>query len=107
VLANCDDSPSKNAYLERGWARRVVPRESLHDLFFNPGEGRNYIDNDDYAGVLADLRDRLKEWMVNTDDPLLHGPIAPPVGARINSQSQRSAEEPTQIIEDVGAPTAR
>ena len=42
-----------------------------------------------------------------TDDPLLRGPIAPPVGARINSQSQRSADEPTQLIEEVGAPSVR
>ena len=107
MLPNCDDSPSKNAYLERGWATRTVARESLHDLFFNPGEGRNYINNDDYAGVLAELRRRLHEWMVGTDDPLLHGPIAPPAGARINAQSQRSAEEPTQLIEEVGAPSVR
>lgn len=105
VLPNCDESPSKNAYLDRGWARRPVARESLHDLFFNPGEGRNCIENDAYAGVLADLRERLNDWMVSTDDPLLHGPIAPPVGARINSQSQRSAEEPTTLIEDVKAST--
>jgi arylsulfatase A-like enzyme len=104
VLPNCDDSPSKNAYLERGWATRPVARESLHDLFFNPGEGRNHIDNSHYAGVLDELRERLHDWMVHTGDPLLHGPIPPPVGARINSQSQRSAEEPTQLIEDVNAP---
>ena len=101
VLPNCDESPSKQAYLERGWATRPVPRESLHDLFFNPGEGRNYIDSDDYADVLADLRERLARWMLSTDDPLLHGPIAPPVGARINAQSQRSAEEPTQLVDEV------
>ncbi len=106
VLPNCDDSPSKNAYLDRGWATRAVARESLHDLFFNPGEGRNLIDNGDYAGVLAELRGRLREWMVRTDDPLLHGPIAAPVGARINSQSQRSAEEPTQLIEETAGGTS-
>ena len=107
VLANCDDSPSKNAYLARGWATRPVPRESLHDLFFNPGEGRNYVDNEDYAGVLAELRERLEAWMVSTDDPLRRGPIVPPAGARINSQSQHSAEEPTQLIEEVDAPRVR
>lgn len=101
VLPNCDDSPSKNAYLARGWATRGVARESLHDLFFNPGEGRNLVGDADYAGVLAELRERLHEWMVRTNDPLLHGPIAPPLGARINSQTQRSAEEPTQLIEAV------
>jgi arylsulfatase A-like enzyme len=107
VLPNCDDSPSKEAYLERGWAQRPVARESLHDLFFNPGEGRNLIAEDDYAPVLKDLRERLYRWMVETDDPLLGGPVAPPVGSRINSQSQRSAEEPTQLITDTDAPVPR
>jgi N-sulfoglucosamine sulfohydrolase len=107
VLPNCDESPSKHAYLERGWAKRAVARESLHDLFFNPGEGRNYVENDDYAGVLGELQERLHDWMVQTDDPLLEGPIPPPVGARINSQSQRSADDPTRLIEEVDTPTAR
>jgi arylsulfatase A-like enzyme len=94
VLANCDDSPSKEAYLARGWASRTVARESLHDLFFNPGEGRNVAGDPAYAGVLADLRARLREWMVQTEDPLLNGPVLPPPGAVVNSQTQRSADEP-------------
>jgi arylsulfatase A-like enzyme len=95
VIANCDDSPSKNAYLERGWAGRHVSREHLHDLFFNPGEGRNVIDNPDYAEVAANLSGRLERWMVETNDPLLDGPVPAPPGARINSQDQLSASDPT------------
>jgi N-sulfoglucosamine sulfohydrolase len=101
VLPNCDDSPSKEAYLERGWASRPVDRERLHDLFFNPGEGRNSIDDPSYAPVLADLRERLERWMVDTDDPLLQGPVVAPPGARINRQDQRSADEPTAAAEQV------
>jgi N-sulfoglucosamine sulfohydrolase len=71
VLPNCDDSPSKDAYLARGWAERPVARESLHDLFFNPGEGRNLVGDEDYAQVLAGLRERLHEWMVDTDTDTL------------------------------------
>lgn len=95
VLPNCDDSPSKEAYLARGWATRPVARERLHDLFFNPGEGRNSIDDPAYAAVAADLRVRLERWMHETDDPLLRGPVPAPAGAQINAQDQRSAEEPT------------
>jgi N-sulfoglucosamine sulfohydrolase len=98
VLPNCDDSPSKEAYLERGWAERPVARERLHDLFFNPGEGRNSIDDPAYADVLGDLRARLEQWMIDTDDPLLHGPVPAPPGAQINRQDQRSAEEPTETV---------
>ena len=107
MLANCDDSPSKDAYLTRGWAERTVSREALHDLFFNPGEGRNVIDEPEYAEVAQDLRDRLQRWMVETDDPLLDGPVPAPPGAHINAQTQVSASEPTFEVNDeiVGAAT--
>ena len=37
---------------------------ALHDLFFNPGEGRNVRRRPDLRGpVLADLRERLQRWM--------------------------------------------
>jgi arylsulfatase A-like enzyme len=107
VLPNCDDSPSKDAYLARGWAERPVNREALHDLFFNPGEGRNLIANTAYAEVAADLRERLERWMVRTNDPLLDGPVPAPPGARINAQNQRSADDETFVVgaETVGAAT--
>jgi hypothetical protein len=43
--------------------------------------------------------------MMDTDNPLLRGPVAPPVAAQINVQSQRSAAEPTQRIEEADAAT--
>ena len=103
VLPNCDDGPSKDAYLARGWDKRPVSREALHDLFFNPGEGRNLIDNPEYAGILADLRARLSRWMEETADPLLSGPVPAPPGALINAQTQRSATDPPFLVD---APTA-
>jgi arylsulfatase A-like enzyme len=102
VLPNCDDSPSKDAYLARGWDKRPVNREALHDLFFNPGEGRNLIDHPDYEGVLEDLRGRLLRWMEDTSDPLLSGPVPAPAGAVINAQDQRSANDPPFVVQ---APT--
>ena len=99
VLANCDDSPSKQAYLERGWASRPVPRETLHDLFFNPGEGRSLVGDPTYEPVLAELRERLRQWMQQTADPLLDGPVPAPVGAQINAQDQVSADEPTFTVD--------
>jgi N-sulfoglucosamine sulfohydrolase len=103
VLPNCDDSPSKDAYLARGWATRPVDRERLHDLFFNPGEGRNSIDDPAYAEIRDELRARLHEWMRETNDPLLAGPVLPPPGALINSQTQQSANDPVQTGAELAA----
>ena len=95
---NCDDSPSKDAYLARGWAKRPVPRESLHDLFFNPGEGRNLVGDPAYAGVARRPAGRLARWMERTADPLLDGPVPAPPGALINAQDQLSADEPVTYV---------
>jgi N-sulfoglucosamine sulfohydrolase len=110
VLPNCDDSPSKDAYLERGWARRRVSREALHDLFFNPGEGRNVIDEREYAEIADDLRARLEAWMVRTGDPLLEGPVSAPPGALVNAQDQVSASDVPFVVgeeDDVGLAAGR
>jgi N-sulfoglucosamine sulfohydrolase len=90
ALANVDDSPTKDALLARGWGERAIPREQLFDLAIDPGEGTNLA-----APVRQELRARLERWMVETDDPLLRGPVPPPPGARVNTPDQRSATEPT------------
>jgi N-sulfoglucosamine sulfohydrolase len=106
VLPNCDDSPSKDAYLDRGWDKRRVSREALHDLFFNPGEGRNLFDHPEYTEILADLRARLRRWMEATGDPLLQGPVPGPPGAVINAQTQRSADDPTFVVQEATSAAA-
>lgn len=99
VLANTDDGPSKDLLLRNGWAERVIPREQLYDLLFDPNEANNLLDDPDYAAVLADLRGRLETWMRDTEDPLLAGHVDPPPGVDINLPDQLSATEPTIHVE--------
>jgi hypothetical protein len=40
----------------------------------------NLVDDPACADVLDDLRSRLSEWMRQTDDPLLTGPVPHPPG---------------------------
>ncbi len=94
VLCNCDDSPSKTLLLESGWADRRVPVEQLYDLTFDPNEAANLAGEASHESELAELRERLFEWMRNTDDPLLEGDPAPPPGAEINDPDQLSPSEP-------------
>ncbi len=104
VLANCDDSESKDLLVGAGWGQREVPRERLYDLVLDPAEGDNLAGRPEFAEPLAQMRERLEHWMRETDDPLLRGPVAPPAGALVNEQDQVSPAEPLAAVS--GDPTA-
>ena len=94
VLPNVDDSPSKDLLIRAGWGRRPRQPVEFYDLVLDPGEMRNLADDTAQADVLANLDDRLHEWMRETADQLLQGPIPPPPGGRVNDPAGVSAREP-------------
>jgi N-sulfoglucosamine sulfohydrolase len=98
VLPNTDDSPSKDLLLAHGWAKRPIPAEQLYDLVFDPNEARNIVDDPAVADVLEEMRGRLKNWMRETQDPLLDGPVPAPKGAELNSREQLSPQDPTTVV---------
>jgi arylsulfatase A-like enzyme len=94
VLANIDDSPSKDYLLAHGLAERDAPDEQLYDLVFDPNEADNIVHAE--PEIAAELRARLTAWMQETGDPLLDGPIAPAPGTEYNTADQRSPSDPTR-----------
>jgi arylsulfatase A-like enzyme len=103
ILANCDDSASKEIWVAAGWADRRVPREQLYDLVLDPNEQNNLAADRAAREALEEMRRRLADWMRDTDDPLRDGPVAPPPGARVNEQWQISPDEATRTVR--GDPT--
>jgi arylsulfatase A-like enzyme len=98
VLSNCDDSATKQLWVEHGWGEQVVPEEQLYDLIFDPNEAASLHDRPEHAEVLRSMRERLVAWMRETDDPLLDGPIPLPPGAVVNDASQSSPNEPLRAV---------
>ncbi|MDQ6662262.1 MAG: sulfatase, partial [Chloroflexota bacterium] len=98
VLANCDDSPSKDLFLHYGWKERSIAQEQLYDLIFDPDEACNLVGDPSITDVLAEMRNRLEHWMRSTDDPLLRGPVPAPPGAELNDQDQLSPTDPVRIV---------
>jgi len=94
VLANCDDSATKDLLVEAGWGDRPVAEEQLYDLLLDPSEESNLAGEPRCAAKLDEMRGRLDRWMADTADPLLEGPIPPPPGAEINDPDQVSPDEP-------------
>jgi N-sulfoglucosamine sulfohydrolase len=104
VLANCDDSDSKDLLVAAGWGERPVPRERLYDLVLDPAEADDLAARPEFAEQLGEMRERLERWMRETEDPLLAGQVEPPPGAFVNEQWQVSPNEPTRAVSSV--PTA-
>ncbi len=98
VLPNCDDSPSKRVWLEHGWAERAVDTEQLYDLIYDPQETHNLALFSTHKDTLDEMRARLDRWMHATDDPLLHGPVPAPRGARVNDPDGESPREECIVI---------
>jgi N-sulfoglucosamine sulfohydrolase len=98
VLPNCDDSPSKDVWLEHGWQDRAPEPEQLYDLVFDPNESDNLVCDPSRVEILAEMRDRLERWMQDTDDPLLDGPVPAPSGTRVNDPDGLSPRETPQLI---------
>jgi arylsulfatase A-like enzyme len=69
-------SPAGDA-VRRDFDRPSRPYEEFYDLTRDPQEQTNLADDPDYADAAADLRERLHEWLIETDDPLLDGPVPP------------------------------
>ena len=91
VPANIDDCPSKSFLIEHGYLREHQEPQLLFDLFLDPLERVNRIHDAAYGALYQDLRRRLKEWMRQTDDPLLAGRVPKPPGAKINKVTSVSS----------------
>lgn len=98
VLANCDDSLSKDVLIANGWKDRSRPLEQLYDLIFDANEAHNVVNDLSVAVALEEMRTLLDDWMYSTNDPLLRGPVPPPAGAELNDPDQMSSSYPTRFV---------
>ena len=105
VLCNCDNGESKSLWLEHGWPDRPVEKEMLFDLIFDPNEMNNLVNDLDYADQLRDMRGRLNRWMEKTDDPLLHGSVPAPTGAKVTDADEISPNGKLRVIGSEKQPT--
>jgi len=96
VMSNCDDGPSKDLLVRNGWTDTSLPREELYDLVFDPQEANNIAAHESSEQVLQAMRQRLSDWMRQTNDPLSHGPVCPPPEAMQNNPDSLSPDEPIQ-----------
>ena len=95
VLANLDDSLTKDALLAAGWADVPPPWEALFDLSLDPSEGHNRIDDPALAEVADDLRGRLARVDGADRGSAGRWSRAQAPGTFVNTVDQVSASDPT------------
>jgi len=69
--------------IERGLSGQYVKdkieiersEEELYDLKNDPNEANNLINNPTYENILFELKQKLLEWMIETNDPILKGRV--------------------------------
>ena len=66
----------------------------LYDLETDPNETENLAGKPEHHEVEVDLRRRLYDWMKDTGDPLLAGPVASPTYLRVLHGLQQPVEKP-------------
>lgn len=99
VAPNVDGGLSKDLLVENHWREQKKPQLEMYDLILDPAERNNLAADPAYAEVLADLSVHLDNWMQETDDPLLKGPVKPPKGAKLNPVTQASPKDPVTVYE--------
>ncbi len=93
--------PNVDEGLTKDWYRKnrpevfktPRPKEMLFDLQTDPMERRNLADDPQYAAVLDEMRQKLEQWIKETDDPIRLGHVRPPEGAKVTPAKVWGAEE--------------
>ncbi|MFW6006778.1 MAG: sulfatase [Halanaerobiales bacterium] len=104
-LPNCDDSPSKDLWMDHGWKQKHIAKEQLYDLVYDPNETNNLADSPEYEEILDEMRTKLKSWMKETEDPLLEGPVPHPEGALLMEGDKVSPSRVEKSKAEIVKPT--
>ena len=68
IVSNRND-PEVKPFFEHAYGKR--PGEELFDLSCDPHQMNNVVEDEDYAGIAAELRERLMQELESTNDPRL------------------------------------
>lgn len=93
VCPNIDSGLTKELLLAHGLEQMPLPQAELYDLLLDPNERHNLVSSPQYQVIAEELRQKLLQWMEQTEDPLLSGERIVPADARVNPQTGKEPNE--------------
>ncbi|HOK79906.1 MAG TPA: DUF4976 domain-containing protein, partial [bacterium] len=81
---NVDESFSKTLFKKLGYFDKIRPFELFFDLENDKLERNNLINDPAYRDIIEKFRRQLVDFMKQTKDPLVSGPVPLPEGAKLS-----------------------
>ena len=89
AMPNIDAGHSKSLLMGSVLSSETLrERVQLYDLAFDPQERRNLARDPAYRDIRISMEQRLKRWMVLTDDPAIRGHVDAPEGAVVDGREK-------------------
>lgn len=100
--SNLDASAVKDFYMENGLRQYQKQKEALYDLYYDPDEQNNLIDNENYREIVSGMKKRLSCFMIKTKDPLMNGDIPILSNYKVNKKDclEASSKNPDDYEEN-------
>lgn len=87
VMCNIDAGEAKEFLAEQGLGDYEMDNEQLFDLYMDPAEGRNLVDDPAYAQVGEQMRQLLREHMAKTNDTIETDGLPTVPGMKVNKMT--------------------
>ena len=95
-LSNMDEALPKDFLLENGLQEKKKPMEALYDCYYDSNEMNNLIDDPTMGVIKQELKDKLHQHMLETNDPLLKGELEIKPTYKVNKKSAVHASSKNQ-----------
>ncbi|RRD94531.1 N-sulfoglucosamine sulfohydrolase [Clostridiales bacterium COT073_COT-073] len=90
--SNIDESLTKDFFNEQGLQQYIKAEEALYDLTFDPSERNNLAVNAEYREIKEELKQKLLDWQIKTQDPILNGEIKIRPEWKVNTKQCQKAK---------------
>lgn len=101
-FSNFDSSVVRDFYMKNGLMQYKKEKEALYDLYYDPDEQHNLVNDEHYCEIVSDMKERLLRFQIKTKDPLLNGTIPILKHYKVNKKDclEASSKNPNDYEED-------
>lgn len=100
--SNTDSNKVKDFYMLHGYAEYQKAEEAFYDLYYDPDEQHNLIQQDELKDIINEFRKQLEDFQIRTNDPLLKGQLEIKPTYKVNKPEclEASSKNPDDYLKE-------